>query len=425
MNCNIMNGHIILLYIDPGTGSMLFTILLGLLGTGMFFAKKLMLNIKFRISGGKVSAGTEEVMKYVLFSDSKTYWNTFKPICDEFEKRKTDAVYWTASADDPALLTDYKHVKCEFIGEGNKAFAKLNMMKADVCLATTPNLDVFQWKRSREVKRYVHVMHSAATALLYRMFGICYYDAVLLTGDFQVQEVRELEAACNDPEKVLRVAGCPYLDEMKKRLDEYNADSNDKEGSGRRTILLAPSWGETAILKKYGEKILAALIKTGYKVIVRPHPQSSRSEKDMLDRLMKAYPESEDLEWNFDTDNFESLRRADLMITDFSAVILDFALVFNKPVIYTEYKIDKSVYDAAWIDHELWQEEIFPKIGAPLKEEQFENMKEIIDTVIESDVFAEGRDKARAEAWANIGHSAEKIVDFLEECSKEAGDEDR
>ncbi|MCR5747489.1 MAG: CDP-glycerol glycerophosphotransferase family protein [Lachnospiraceae bacterium] len=418
-----MNGNGILLYIDPGTGSMLFTILLGIVGTGMFFAKKLMLKIKFRLSGGKVDAVTGESMPYVMFSDSKTYWNTFRPICDEFEKRGLDAVYWTASPDDPALKTDYKHVKCEFIGEGNKAFAKLNMMKADICLATTPNLDVFQWKRSRDVKFYAHVMHSAATTLLYRMFGMDFYDAILLTGDFQTEEVRELEKIRKDKEKELRVVGCPYLDELKKRLDEYNKEDTAAAQSDRKTILLAPSWGETAILKKYGEKILSALIKTGYKIIVRPHPQSSRSEKDMLDKLMKEYPENEDLEWNFDTDNFEALRRADLMITDFSAVILDFALVFNKPVIYTEYKIDKAVYDAAWIEHDLWQEDTFPKLGAPLKEEQFDDMKTVIDSVIESDVYADGRNKAREEAWAHIGHSAEEIVNYLTEKSKALTDQ--
>ena len=34
-----MNGGA-LLYIDPGTGSMLFTVLLGVIGTGTYFAKK-------------------------------------------------------------------------------------------------------------------------------------------------------------------------------------------------------------------------------------------------------------------------------------------------------------------------------------------------------------------------------------------------
>lgn len=405
----------ILLYIDPGTGSMLFTILIGLVGTAMFLAKKLWLKLKFRLTGGKATI-SEENAQYVIFSDSKNYWSTFKPICDEFERRGIDVVYWTASPDDPALNEEYEHVNCEFIGEGNKAFARLNMMRADICLSTTPGLDVYQWKRSRNVKYYVHIMHSAATTLLYRMFGMDYYDALLLTGNFQVKEVRELEEVRKDPQKEIEVVGCVYLDGLKNKLDKVGHIQRETD---RKTILLAPSWGEAAILKLYGNRLIDALIKTGYKIIIRPHPQSIRSEKDMIEKLMKEYPETEDLEWNNDTDNFDVLRRADLMITDFSAVILDFALVFDKPVIYAEYDLDKSVYDAAWIDHPLWQEEMFPKLGTALKEEQFDDLKSIIDSMISSESFASGREKAREEAWMHIGHSAELTVDYLVRKSEE------
>ena len=98
-------------------------------------------------------------------------------------------------------------------------------------------------------------------------------------------------------------------------------------------MLLAPSWGESAILKKYGEKIIEVLLQTGYHVIVRPHPQSFRSETEMIERIMKAYPDSDQLEWNRDNDNYEVLKRSDILISDFSGVIFDFTLIFDKPVI--------------------------------------------------------------------------------------------
>ncbi len=409
----------ILLYIDPGTGSMLFTILLGVIGTGMFFAKKLVMKIKFRLSGGKADVSAD-TLPYVIFSESKNYWTTFKPVCDEFERRGTDVHYWTASKDDPALEQPYEHVKCEFIGEGNKAFAKLNLMNADICLATTPGLDVYQWKRSKNVKYYAHVMHSAATTLLYRMFGMDYYDAILTTGDFQIEEVRELEKVRNDPKKETVTVGSLYLDGMKERLDSMK--NKEERSDDKCTVLLAPSWGEAAILKLYGEKIIDALIKTGYRIIIRPHPQSMKSEKDLMDKLMAKYPAGDDLEWDFEPDNFNTLYRSDIMITDFSSVMLDFALVFDRPVIYAEYELDKSVYDACWIDHPLWQEETFPKLGAPLKEEDFDKLKDIIDAAISSDVYAAARAKAKEEAWMHIGESAKRVVDFLISKSEELKD---
>ena len=47
---------------------------------------------------------------------------------------------------------------------------------------------------------------------------------------------------------------------------------------------------------------------------------------------MNEYPESDRLEWNRDTDNFNVLNRSDILISDFSGVIFDFSLVYDKPV---------------------------------------------------------------------------------------------
>lgn len=41
-----------LLYIDPGTGSMLFTILIGILGVAQYFLKNLWVKLRFFSRGG-------------------------------------------------------------------------------------------------------------------------------------------------------------------------------------------------------------------------------------------------------------------------------------------------------------------------------------------------------------------------------------
>ena len=129
-------------YIDPGTGSMLFTILIGVLGAAIYALRNAFMKIRFYFSGGKKEKVSDTNIPIAIFTDSKRYWNVFEPICDELEKRGQKAVYLTASPDDPALARGYEHVQCEFVGEGNKAFAKLNMLKADIVLSSTPGLDV-------------------------------------------------------------------------------------------------------------------------------------------------------------------------------------------------------------------------------------------------------------------------------------------
>ena len=395
-------------YIDPGTGSMLFTLFIGLLTTGYFFLKKVWIKIKFLFTSGGSKGKDEGNLPYVIFSDHKRYWNVFKPICDEFEKRGVELHYWTASEDDPALGTPYEHVKCEFIGEGNKAFARLNMMSADVVLSTTPGLDVLQWKRSKDVKWYVHTLHAVGSAAGYRMFGLDYYDAVLLSGQFQVDELRELEEPRGLPAKDLRIVGCTYLDVMAERLKTMEPAHNE-----RPCVLLAPSWGSSSILSVYGAKIIDALLETGYEIVIRPHPQSMTAEKDLLEGLMAKYPNSDDLSWNFDNDNFEILNRADIMISDFSGVVFDYALVFDKPIIFTQSSFDNSVYDAAWLDKPLWKFSIYPTLGIELSEDQFPQMREVIDRVIADTSLAEGRERAREQAWAHRGESVERTVEYL------------
>ena len=402
-----------LLYIDPGTGSMLFSIIIGIAGVLIFAGHALIIKLKFFFLGGRAKNTEGDRLPICIFSEGKRYWNVFKPVLDEFEKRGKDIHYLTASPDDPALKADYKHVHAEFIGEGNKGISKMNFIKADLVLSTTPSLDVFQWKRSKAATYYVHIPHMPNDITTYKMFGLDFYDAVLVSGMYQKEEIRRLEKMRSIPEKEVVLTGIPYLDTMKERLD--SAKSDDKAGK-EKTILLAPSWGNNGILTAYGASFIENLIKTGYKVIIRPHPQSFTSEKDLIDGLMKQFPESDKLKWNRDSDNFDVLNEADILISDFSGVIFDFSLVFNKPVIYTEPSNDWSQYDCAWDTEELWTYQILPQIGRKLTPDNFENIGKLVEDCISgSDAkdLAKGRDIAREQTWCNMGKGAEKTADYL------------
>lgn len=409
-------------YIDPGTGSMLFTILIGILGALRYVFKSWFVKLRFFFSGGRKSKADGDKLPLVIFSEGKQYWNFFNPVCKELEARGVETVYMTASEEDPALKNDYKHIKTEFIGTGNKAFAKLNFLNADIVLATTPGLDVYQWKCSREVKSYIHMFHAAGDVTLYRMFGIDYYDSLLISGDYQEKQIRDLEALRNLPAKEIVKVGIPYMDEM---LSRFKNNPVIAKKDNKVTVLLAPSWGPSAILSKYGKKIIDVLLATGYHVVVRPHPQSFTSEKDLMENLMKEYPNSEQLEWNRDADNFEVLKRSDILISDFSGVIFDFALVYDKPVIYADTSFDDSVYDAWWLDSKLWTFEILPHLGIQLNSENMGNLKELIDKCISEEKYAEGRKKAIAETWAYQGEGAKRVVDFIVKKQEELACEDK
>lgn len=398
-----------LLYIDPGTGSMLFSILIGIVGTLVFFGQQVILKIKFIISGGKVQKINSSKIPCVIFTEDSRYWNIFKPICDEFERRKTPVVCWTADPNDPCLSEKYEYVKSEFIGEGNKAYARLNMMNAHVVLATTPSLDVYQWKRSKNVDCYAHIPHSVDELLGYKMFGMDFFDAVLLSGEFQGKYIRILEQMRNTKPKELVVVGSTYMDAMKKKKEALPPAAKRDIPS----VLLAPSWGSKAILTKFGEKLIDKLVETGFDITIRPHPQSFKSEMNILALLQKKYPDSEHLHWNTDTDNFNILASSDILITDFSAITLDYALMFEKPIICAASPADNAPYDSAWFDEPVWRLQIVPEIGYWLDEKDFPQIKQIIEKALTSTEFKANIKRISDEAWQNKGHAAEAVVDYL------------
>lgn len=399
------------LYIDPATGSMLFSVLLGAFITAGFFIRMLFIKLKTIIGGKSALSVSKGYSKYLVYSDDKRYWNCFKPILDEFEKREIEVVFWTSSEDDPVFSNEYKFINSEFIGTGNKAFVKLNAAKADVLLSTTPGLDVLQWRKSKEVKKYVHIFHAATSALTYRMFGLDFYDVVLTGSDFQLEELRMVERARSLDPKEARVVGLTYFDVLADKLKKA-----DRPNNSNKVILLAPSWGKSGFLYKFGDKLIDALIDTGYEIVFRPHPQSFTADKEMLDKVRAKYDGVTNFTWNTDNDNFDILNRADLLISDFSGVVFDFSIIFGKPIMYTSVKdFDDGVYDSAWVEQELWKFKVLPTIGCEITEDSFEDIKTKIDETISSDKYEQGIKAAREHAWKNQGHAAEAIVDYLTE----------
>jgi hypothetical protein len=397
-------------YIDPGTGSMLFSLLTGLTVTIFFFLKNLILKIKSGIFSGKAVKTQSGRYTLVIYSEGKQYWNVFKPIVEELARQKIPAVYYTSGEDDPGLSFFAPEVHAEYIGKGNAAYRFLNFLEADICLLTTPGLDVFQLKRSPGVRHYVHILHMVTDATTYRLFGIDYYDSVFLTGEYQKKDIRTLEEKRGLPAKNLFVTGCTYLDVMGDHLTGLP----DKGPGNTKTVLVAPSWGQNGILIRYGLRMLIPLAESSYHVIIRPHPQSMISEKDQVEKLQSALERYSNVEWNFDPENLVALSRADILISEFSGIIFDYAFLFGRPVIYPRFDFDKRPYDMADIEEEAWTFRAVKKLGFPLREESFVEIEKILDGLLNAgkerkDIIGSLRD----EAYMYPGEAGKRTVEAL------------
>ena len=397
------------LYIDPGTGGALFSIIIGLFAAIYFFIRAFFIKIKTFLTGGRHSNNKNNyTWKYVIYNEGKQYWDLFKPVLEEFENNKTELLYLTSASDDPGLKINWTYVKPEYIGEGNRAFARLNFLSAQVLLMTTPGLDVYQLKRSKTVNHYSHVVHACTDAMRYRLFGLDYFDSVLLTGDYQSNDIHYLEKLRGLPEKITFTAGCSYLDESEKKINQI-----PKEDNHPFTVLVSPSWGASGLLSLYGEKLLDPLKDSGWRIIIRPHPQSKTSEEHLLNRLQTLYKDSKNIEWDFERENIFSLSKADIMISDFSGIMFDYMFLFDKPVLYANYDFDPRPYDADDLDHELWQFRMIKEAGLKIIENDFNNIVDIIKNASDNENMAKARREAKETAWQYRGLAGKRIYEFM------------
>ena len=391
-------------YIDPATGSMLFSVFLGVITTLFFLVQVLWMKIRTLFSDKSLSKNNN---KFVIYSEGKKYDSLFLPILDEFEKRKVPVVFYTSSTDDLAFDKKYEFIDCQYIGQGNKAFLKLAFINADVCLMTTPNLDVFQLKRSKNVKYYCHVAHGICDSCRCRLYALDYYDAVLLCTENNEKYIREIEQKRDLKPKEIITVGSPQLDYMTQHIKEMPADAKKKF-----TVLFAPSWGEISVLSRFGDTILNQLsAKKDWNIIFRPHPQSyeNDNEKEKLSYLFDKYKDAENIIVDKSPDNIPSMAQADIMISDFSSINFEFAFLFNKPIIYSMQDVNLEIYDISTLEKNTWKEEAIRKIGTELTSDNVGDLINVVENAGKSANIQEVKDFA----WQKQGEGAKNTVDFL------------
>ena len=453
-------------YLDPGSGSLLLSSVVAIFASILFTAKNIFYKIKGLIIGGggqyhisslntlklgkNLSKSTtpdflqnKSLSSIVFYCEGTRYYGSFKPILDALDSLKHPYTYLTSDETDPALKRESNNFSIkEYIGIDNQAYTRLNLLQADICVLTTPSLQVLQIKRSKGVRHYCHIMHSL-TPMTYRTFGVDYFDSVLVANKIQGDFVREIEKAHSIKAKHIAIVGSTYLDELAKlrenlkssiiqtssvevslsdfvgceatskeigleSIDEVSSKSPAKAPKRQScpTILISPSWGKETLLSKYGMRLLEPLAKSPYHIIIRPHPQSligeveSSNIKNLKD-LLKSYS---NVEWDIGTPNVLAFAKADLMISDFSSVIFDFVCLEGKPVITLDFTFDSAGYDLADIYDssnisQFWTFRALKRIGEKLKETDLPQIAEKIARVLKSKEQKPALSEVKNELW--------------------------
>lgn len=370
-------------YLDPGTGSVLFTGLLGIMATVFFVVKGLIYWISESfLKMINIDINKDSNHDIVFYSEGARYWNVFLPIIKEMNRREIKCTYLTSEENDPGLKANLAHIDTKYIGMGHKAFHMLNNLKAEICVMTTPGIDVLQIRRSKGVKHYCHLTHSSGGVSGYRVFGLDYYDSVLTGGDGDKATIREIESCRNILRKEIIPIGCTYLDVLRSDVSSNNT-SNPFFNNDKPTILISPTWGSHGLLNKYGLDILNTLVSENtYNVIIRPHPQSVISEKNQLDELEKKFPQGDYLIWDYSVNPLDSMIQADVMVSDFSGIVFDFLFLFAKPILTFVGQYDKKGKDSSDLTGDPWNLKAIKEIGIVLDENKISELPKFVNEAI-------------------------------------------
>ena len=349
------------------------------------------------------------VPKIVIFTEGKQYWHTFEGLIETLKAREVPFQIWSMDEADPALECKSPGVKTKYIGQGDAAHARLSLASADVLLATTPNIGTqgYPIHRSPMVKKMVHVFHSTGDSANYHKHALDHYDSIFLPGPFHLKSIRELEAKRNLPRKELVAGGLPYLDHLAKRRT-----NSPRRNSQTKTVLVGPTWDKKSCLATYGTGFIKALAQAGFRVIIRPHPQSLRWEKEFLAQVESELQVFEGVVWDKEVNGFNSMQQADLLISDGSGLRFDYAFLFERPVLTMAADAeDMADYEAADLEG-TWEKDLNTKIGYALMREDLPHIVEYVEKGI-SNFQANDFQKLRSEMFFNWSSSHEVLADYL------------
>lgn len=358
-----------------------------------------------------VASLPEEQRQVTFYSEGKNYWPHLEGLLQNvLETTEVSVCYLSSSLDDPGLKIRHERLNSFYIGMGFVRDYIFQSISTELMIMTMPNLNTFQVKRSKHDVHYVYVQHSLVSLhMIYRHGAFDHFDTICCAGNHHVAEIRALEEKYNLPPKKIVELGYSRLDNL---IETARSRSRPQAtvGDQSKSILLAPSWGETGLIEiGAGKKLVNDLLGLGHKVIFRPHPQTAFLSPKRVAEITNAHKDNQLFVYESHVAGQDSFHDSEIMISDWSGAALEYALALKKPVVFCDIprKVNNPGYQEIAI--EPIEVAIRDKIGvvwdteSPIEEaiSKCERMnRSEFDTLCRSNVF-------------NIGHSDECFGDFV------------
>ena len=368
----------------------------------------------------KINQLSQDERSIVFYAENKASMNHFQSLILELtEKMNLQICYVTSVKDDPILSTKNQRILPFYIGDGTARTKFFSSLKAKILVTDMPDLDKLHIKRSSEYPvHYIYLFHSMFSVHSYlRKGAVDNYDTIFCVGPHQTKEIREAENVYGLKPKKLINYGYGRLDtllEKKKDSQTTNLGVND-------LIIIAPSYGDNNLIEKCGTKLIDILLKSNFKVMLRPHIRTLRDSTELIDSIKKKFGQNPNFVLETGVIKFDSLNNSTCMISDWSGISLEYAFTFGRPVIFID--VPKKILNPNWSDIQLEPIEtsIRDKIGHIVSPNNLEEILDLIRILDKNTQNISGLIKEiRQKTVYNIGGSAKVGAEYIRQLHNQS-----
>ena len=337
----------------------------------------------------------------VIYSEKSGFYKYYEAIIEQLLAKSNITIHYVTNDPDDAIFAlaeKQPRIKPYYIGL-KKMIPLMRLCEADIMVMTTPDLDKYYIKRSimKKDMEYVYVPHDMMSVHMgFREGALDAFDTIFCTGPHVASEVRATEKVYGLPEKKLVEFGYPLADKL---IEAGEQERKTHVPRARKDILIAPSWQEDNLLDSVIDPLINALYCDEYHLIVRPHPEYVKRYGARMQAIVDKYQHlvGDGLSFELDFTVNRSIYAADMLITDWSGIALEYCFATRRPAIFVNTKI--KCMNPNW-----------EKIGLTPVEI---TLRDVVGVSVEKDKVGECRAIAQ-ELFAKADEYEKKITEVLD-----------
>ena len=349
----------------------------------------------------------------VFYAEHEGYYPNFSGLIENLAyTNKQKICYVTSDLNDPMLDTIGSKINVFYL----KKLLIFFMVYVDckVFVITVTDLNQFHLKRSINPVHYVYVFHSLiSTHMGYLRGAFDHYDSILCVGPHHVKEIRSYEKQNCLPTKELIEAGYSRLESVYEEFQMFIKTVNSSSFN-EKTILIAPSWGNGNVIETCGKQVVKILLDAGYRVIVRPHPETVKREPKLLSSLDSCFNKHEQFSIEFSVATNESMLKADLLICDASGIALEYAFGTERPVLFIDVPVKIRNLDYKDLGCSVLELESRSRVGRIIDPNNLDNLTHIVSMMLENQIqYKANIIQTRNKFVFNFGHASQIGSDHI------------